>query len=89
MTKRHGKERWECPARDCRDGSHDLQHSLTRGQLGRLPTRDRKVIAESPAGAFRCSACGCVYLHESHLDTVVGFLDGHVLGPGWHPVKHP
>jgi hypothetical protein len=88
MTKRHAKEQWECPARDCREGSHDRQHSLTPAQRERMPQRHRRIVEETPAGAFRCSACGCVYLHESHLDTVVGYLDGPVLGKGWHPAQH-
>jgi len=86
MTKRGARERWDCPARDCTEGTHDRQEPLTAALRGRVPPRDRKVIEDSPAGAFRCGACGCVYLHDSHLDTVLGFLDGHVLGRGWHPV---
>lgn len=89
MPKRRTKEQWKCPARDCLGGSHERQHSLSRGKLERIPERDRALIEENLAGAFRCGYCGCVYLHESHLDTVVGFLDGRVVGEGWHPVIHP
>lgn len=86
MAKRGARERWDCPARDCADGGHDRQRSPSPAQSGRIPPRDRRAIEDGPAGAFRCRACGCVYLHDSHLDTVVGFLDGPVPGTGWHPV---
>lgn len=89
MTKRLMKNLWTCPARDCQGGRHDRQHSLTQGQLDHIASPDRMVIEESPTGAFRCSYCGCVYLRGSHQNTVVGYLDGGVLGEGWHPVKHP
>lgn len=88
MPEPHAKERWKCPARDCQ-GDHERQHALAADQLARIDERHRKLIEENRAGAFRCGLCGCVYLHNSHLDMVVGFLDGSVGGKGWHPVMHP
>jgi hypothetical protein len=88
MPGRHSKERWRCPARDCQGGNHRLQRALSAGELARIPERDRVLIEENRAGAFRCRHCGCVYLHESHLDLLIGFLDGAAAGKGWHPVFH-
>lgn len=89
MPRRHAKEQWRCPARDCQGGNHRLQAALKEEEVARIPERDRAVIEETRSGAFRCGHCGCVYLHESHLDMVVGFLDGAAAGEGWHPVLHP
>ena len=89
MSRRSLHDLFQCPARDCQGGRHDRQHFLNQGHLDRIPGPDRKVIEESPTGAFRCNYCGCVYLRGSHQNTVVGYLDGEVLGKGWHPVKHP
>lgn len=88
MPAQHSKEQWKCPARDCQGGSHERQRALTPGQIARIAERHRQLIEENRAGAFRCGYCGCVYLHDSHLDIVVGFLDGRVVGEGWHPVIH-
>lgn len=87
MTKQRARERWECPARDCRVGTHDRQKPLNPALRERIPPRDRRATEESPAGAIRCGACGCVYLHDSRLDTGAGFLDGGMLGGGWHPAQ--
>jgi len=89
MPGDQSKEQWRCPVRDCEGGNHRLQQGVTAGQLAAIPARDRAIIEENMAGAFRCGHCGCVYLHESHLDTIVGYLDSPVAGKGWHPVMHP
>jgi len=56
--------------------------------LARIPGRDRVLLEESRPAVFCCRHCGCVYLHESHLDLLIGFLDGGVAGEGWYPVLH-
>lgn len=89
MPGPQAKERWRCPVRDCEGGNHEIQRPLTPALLARIPARDRALISENLPGAFRCEFCGCVYLHESHLDTIVGYLDGTVAGKGWHPVLFP